>query len=94
MILGVLIVTITYVLVNLAYMMLLPLPRDSPTASGSRGMPWPVSFLSGGRLMAMIIAISVFGTIAIYTMSAPRIYYAMAQDGVFFKGLSKNSSPV
>ena len=42
----------------------------------------------GGKLVAVAITISVFGTIAIYTMSAPRIYYAMAEDGIFFKGLS------
>ena len=37
----------------------------------------------------MFIAISIFGTIAIYTMSAPRIYYAMAKDGVFFPAVGK-----
>ena len=39
--------------------------------------------------MAIVIAISVFGTIGIYTMSAPRVYFAMAKDGVFFKSLAK-----
>jgi APA family basic amino acid/polyamine antiporter len=43
----------------------------------------------GGILVAAIIAISTFGTIGIYTLSAPRIYYAMASDGLFFKGIAK-----
>ncbi len=88
MVLGVLIVTITYVLVNLAYMMLLPLPviAGSERVAGD-AVATIIPF--GGKLMAMVIAISVFGTIGIYTMSAPRIYYAMAEDGVFFKSLSK-----
>ncbi|MFT4664175.1 MAG: APA family basic amino acid/polyamine antiporter [Polaribacter sp.] len=88
MILGVLIVTVMYVLVNLAYMMLLPLPdiaASSRVAGDAVGQV--VSF--GGKLVAVIIAISIFGTIGIYTMSAPRVYFAMAKDGVFFKGLSK-----
>jgi APA family basic amino acid/polyamine antiporter len=42
----------------------------------------------GGRWVALAISISVFGTIAIYTMSAPRIYFAMARDGVFFSRLA------
>jgi APA family basic amino acid/polyamine antiporter len=43
----------------------------------------------GGMLVAGIIAISTIGTIGIYTLSAPRIYYAMASDGLFFKGIAK-----
>ncbi len=87
MVLGALIVTLTYVLVNLAYMLLLPL--DAIAASERVAgdaiatiVPW------GGRLVAVAIAISIFGTIGIYTMTAPRIYYAMARDGLFFRRLA------
>ena len=41
-------------------------------------IPW------GGRLIAIGIALSIFGTISIYSMSAPRIFYAMAEDKIFF----------
>ena len=90
MVIGVLIVTITYVMANLAYMMLLPLDAIASTdkVAGDAMMtiiPW------GGKLMALVIAISVFGTISIYTMSAPRIYFAMAKDQVFFKALKYNN---
>lgn len=87
MIYGVLIVTVTYVLVNLSYMMLLPLPEivASEKIAGD-AVEQVVSF--GGKLVAIIIAISIFGTIGIYTMTAPRIYFAMAKDGVFFPKLA------
>ena len=39
--------------------------------------------------IAILIAISTFGTAGIYTLSAPRIYYAMAKDGLFFKKLAE-----
>jgi len=42
----------------------------------------------GGEMVAVAIAISIFGTIGIYTMTAPRIYFAMAKDGVFFEKLA------
>ncbi len=42
----------------------------------------------GGVFIALMIAISTFGTLGIYTLSAPRIYYAMAKDGLFFKQLA------
>ncbi len=88
MILGVLTVTVTYILVNLAYMMLLPLEAiaASDKVAGD-AVATVVPF--GGKLMAVVIAFSVFGTIGIYTMSAPRVYFAMAKDGVFFKSLAK-----
>lgn len=87
MFLGVLIVMATYLLVNLAYMFLLPLDAiaQSPRVAGdamSRVVPW------GGQAVAVAIALSIFGTISIYTMSAPRIYFAMAADGIFFKQLA------
>ncbi len=87
MFLGVLIVMATYLLVNLAYMFLLPLDAiaQSPRVAGdamSRVVP------CGGQAVAVAIALSIFGTISIYTMSAPRIYFAMAADGIFFKQLA------
>lgn len=87
MMLGALIVTITYVLVNLAYMLLLPLPEIANTARVAGDAIGSV-FSFGGKMVAVAIAISIFGTIGIYTMSAPRIYFAMAKDGIFFKQLS------
>ncbi|MEM9819774.1 MAG: amino acid permease [Bacteroidota bacterium] len=87
MIYGVLIVTTTYVLVNLAYMMLLPLSEIAASKKVA-GDAIAQLFSFGGKLVAIIIAISIFGTIGIYTMTAPRIYFAMARDGVFFPKLA------
>lgn len=87
MFLGVLVVMVTYLLVNLAYMFLLPLEAiaQTPRVAGdaiTTLVPW------GGKAVAVAIAISIFGTISIYTMTAPRIYQAMAEDGIFFKELA------
>ncbi len=88
MVLGALIVTLMYVLINLAYMLLLPLSdiaNSARVAGDAVGSVIP----SGGKMVAVAIAISIFGTISIYTMSAPRIYFAMAEDRLFFKQLAK-----
>ncbi|MCC6725802.1 MAG: amino acid permease [Saprospiraceae bacterium] len=87
MFLGVLIVTSVYLLINIAYMLLLPLDTIAHTRTVAGDAvatiaPW------GGKVVAVAIALSIFGTISIYTMSAPRIYYAMAEDGIFFKQLA------
>ncbi len=88
MILGTLIVTVTYVLVNIAYVYMMPIDALAASkAVAAEGVGQYFSF--GGQAIAMLIMVSVFGTITIYTMTAPRIYFAMANDGIFFKGLAK-----
>lgn len=87
MFLGTLIVMVMYLLVNLAYLLLLPMADIATTQTVASDaiatiVPW------GGKLVAVAIALSIFGTISIYTMSAPRIYFAMAEDGIFFKQLA------
>ena len=42
---------------------------------------------AGGRLVAAGIAISTLGFLSQGMLTAPRIYYAMARDGVFFKSI-------
>jgi basic amino acid/polyamine antiporter, APA family len=87
MLFGTLIVMVMYLLINLSYMFLLPLDviAHTPRVAGeamSSVATW------GGKAVAVAIALSIFGTISIYTMSAPRIYFAMAEDGIFFKQLA------
>lgn len=87
MILGAVIVGAVYLLSNLAYLKLLPVSAIS--ASDSLAAEAVSSVLPfGGTLVALMIAVSTLGTLGIYTLSAPRIYYAMARDGLFFKRLA------
>lgn len=88
MLLGTLTVTLFYLLAVFAYSSLLPLDQiinSDRIAGDAVGNV----IKGGGKLVAIGISLSIFGTIGIYTMTAPRIYYAMAKDGVFFKALAK-----
>jgi APA family basic amino acid/polyamine antiporter len=89
LILGALVVTVVYVLANVAYMFLLSpdqMAASPRVASDAIGV---VLGPLGGSLIALTIFISTFGTTGIYTLTAPRIYYAMANDGVFFKKVAE-----
>ncbi|MBK8555307.1 MAG: amino acid permease [Lewinellaceae bacterium] len=88
MMIGAAIVTLVYVLANVAYLRMLPvehMAQSKTIAADAMGalVPW------GAPLMAFLIAVSTFGTTGIYCMTAPRIYYAMAKDGIFFPQLAK-----
>jgi APA family basic amino acid/polyamine antiporter len=88
MILGAVIITLVYVLANVAYMRLLPVEQiaySKTVAADAMNTVTPM----GGTLMAFLIALSTFGSIGIYSVTAPRMYYAMAKDGVFFAKLAE-----
>lgn len=88
-ILGTVAVLLIYLLTNVAYMFLLTptemaaAPRVASTAIGQIFGP------VGEHFIAIAIFVSTFGTAGIYTLTAPRIYYAMARDRIFFKGIAR-----
>jgi APA family basic amino acid/polyamine antiporter len=88
LVIGALIVALAYVTINLAYLFLLPVDEIAASSSVAADAVETI-FPFSGKIIAMMIAISVFGTAGIYTLSSPRLYYAMASDRVFFKGLAK-----
>jgi len=97
MILGTSIVIVVYILTNLSYMFLLPVSTIATSDSiAADALSTVMKF--GGYLIALLIALSTFGTALVGTLTGPRIYFAMAQDGSFFKGLSsihqKYNTPV
>ncbi len=89
LIIGALVVALVYIATNVAYMFLLSPAQigNSPrVAADALGVVLgPV----GGIIISLTIFISTFGTTGIYTLTAPRIYYAMATDGVFFKKVAE-----
>jgi APA family basic amino acid/polyamine antiporter len=88
MIIGAAVVAGVYILANLAYMFLLPVSAIAGSESvAADAVSTVIPF--GGTLIAIVVAISVLGTAGIYTLSAPRIYYAMAEDGIFFRKLAE-----
>ena len=88
MIIGTLVVTFVYILTNISYMFLLPVSEIAASNSIAADAI-STKLISGGVLIALLICSSTFGTALINTMVAPRIYFTLAEDGIFFKGLAK-----
>lgn len=96
--LGTLLVTIIYVSANLMYLNVLPLnqiakPEEDRLAVAAAS----VIFGAAGRsIIAILIMVSTFGCINGLVMAGARVYYTMAQDGLFFKkaaSLNNNAVP-
>jgi len=82
-------VTALYLLANLAYMFLLTPGQMAASPRVAADAVGTVLGSVGGSLISLAIVISTVGVVGIYTLTAPRIYYAMAADGVFFKKVAE-----
>jgi APA family basic amino acid/polyamine antiporter len=100
--LGTGIVTLLYIAANFVYLMVLPLHGDPHgTSILSRGIQYAADDRvatavmqqifggSGAALMAIAILISTFGCANGLILAGARIYYAMSQDGLFFRSTGK-----
>jgi basic amino acid/polyamine antiporter, APA family len=84
MIIGTASVTLIYVLVNVAYMFLLTPQAIAASPRVAADAVAQVLGGAGGTAISLAIFVSTFGVVGIYTLTAPRIYFAMANDGLFF----------
>ena len=102
LILGTGFVLTVYFLVSLGYLLVLPMHGDPNGATVmTRGIQYATEdrvatavleaiFHSGGAyLMAGAILISTFGCANGMSLAGARVYYAMSQDGLFFKTVGK-----
>jgi len=88
---GTLLVTVFYVLANVAYLSVLPLDQIQHAAEDRVGTAAAqVIFGDAGRtVMAVAILISTFGCNNGLILSGARVYYAMARDGLFFRTVGR-----
>jgi APA family basic amino acid/polyamine antiporter len=89
LIIGAATVTAVYLITNVAYFFLLSPSEMAASPRVAADALARVMGPVGGSIIALTIFISTFGTTGIYTLTAPRIYYAMATDGVFFRKVAE-----
>jgi APA family basic amino acid/polyamine antiporter len=91
---GTLAVTALYIALNLLYFYALPAESWQPGIAVGQEAAERLFGISGGKLVSAIITILIVGAISAWTASGPRIYYAMARDGLapsIFGRLGKRS---
>jgi APA family basic amino acid/polyamine antiporter len=88
LLLGTLAVVAVYILVNLAYLYVLPVGEiaksDRIASDALKLVTGPI----GGSLIALVILFSIMGAANQNILCSPRVYFAMARDGLFFKRIA------
>jgi len=91
LIIGILIVIVSYVALNLTYLYIMPVDELLQKAAENENNIAAVIVMnklfgnSGAYIISGMILISTFGCTNTTILTASRIYYAMAQKGLFFK---------
>jgi APA family basic amino acid/polyamine antiporter len=80
---GVLIVTLVYILTSFAFIYLVPLDRVTSGETFAAQAGEVLFGRAGGLIFSSIVVVAVLGSLAAVMMSAPRVYFAMARDGLF-----------
>ena len=87
MMLGMGFVIVVYMLINLAYLYVLPVDEMKDSSFLASDVMQRVVGNWGGAFVAIAVMVSTFGTTNGTILVSARVYYAMARDGLFFKKL-------
>ena len=80
---GVIIVTLVYILTSAVFIYLVPLDRVSSGKTFAAQAGEALFGRLGGQVFSAVVIVAVLGSLAGIILSAPRVYFAMARDGLF-----------
>ncbi len=80
---GVVIVTVVYILTSAVFLYLVPLNGVSSGETFAAQAGEVLFGKSGGQMFSLVVVVAILGSLAALIMSAPRVYFAMARDGLF-----------
>src|SRR5450755_611277 len=89
MTLGVLVVTAVYILVSAAFLYLVPLGKVTSDETFVAQAGTVLFGAAGGLIFAAVVIVCVLSSLSALIISAPRVYYAMAKDGLFLHGVAR-----
>jgi basic amino acid/polyamine antiporter, APA family len=93
LIIGTAAIVVIYLLLNLAYIYLVPLGEmaTSPLIAATAAERITVFAGAGGAVISGVVMVSAIGALNGSMMTGPRIFFAMADRGLFFRGIARVS---
>lgn len=89
LILGTLVVTVMYLLLNFAYLRALPIPEMAEAPRVAEAAAAALFGSMGARIVSAVVLVSAFGCLSATILYSSRIYLPMAEDGLFFRSLAR-----
>jgi APA family basic amino acid/polyamine antiporter len=90
-IIGTLSVAVLYLVLNVAYFVAIPAMEMEPSPDVAVRAANHYFGSEGSLLISFVILVTQLGTISALILSGSRVYYAMAQDGLAWRGLARLS---
>ena len=87
---GTLIVMAVYLIINIAYMYVLPIDKIAKSPLVGATLAETLFGPIGGSIISIAIIISTFGAVNGSILATARVHFAMSRDGLFFKPLGKS----
>lgn len=85
---GTLTIVLIYLAVNMAYLYVLPVGEMADSRLVASDAAGKVFQAAGASIVAAMVMVSAFGALNGSTMTGPRIFFAMADDGLFFRPIA------
>jgi APA family basic amino acid/polyamine antiporter len=86
---GTLGVILIYLSANLVYMYILPVGQIAQSQLVAADVAKKLIGPMGAAAISAAVLVSTFGTVNGFILAGPRVYYAMARDGLFFKKIGE-----
>jgi APA family basic amino acid/polyamine antiporter len=86
---GMLAVTAVYIVISAVFLYLIPLDKVTSDQTFVAQAGEVLFGPTGGVVFSAIVIICLVGSLAALIISAPRVYYAMANDGLFFPAVAQ-----
>jgi APA family basic amino acid/polyamine antiporter len=86
---GISLLTLIYVVVNVAYLYALPMPDLKGVSRVGERAASALAGINGARFVALTVVVSTFGCNNAAILSGARLLFAMARDGVFLPAAAK-----
>ncbi len=85
LVIGTIVVTVCYVAMNAIYMYILPVDTVASSTRVAADLADTLLGFGGGSFMSGVVMFSTFGALSGIVLAGPRVYYAMARDGLLFQ---------